>query len=76
MKKKREMPSIVRGVFSNKDGVSLQVVDGERGELFQLTLSWKEMEQLCRKIGTKRPIGDLPRKVSNTIREMMETEPE
>lgn len=76
MARKKNPIAIIRTVTTHEQYIQFTVADGIKGTFHMWQISWDEMERFCRKNGSSRPLGDLPRGVSHGVRHMMETDPE
>lgn len=66
--------NLLRQVLVNEQGVCLNVVDAKTGHFYMYTIPWRKLEAFVRKHGEKIPLGEMPRRLSNDIHGMMESE--
>lgn len=65
--------STVVTVMSNKIHVQIHAVDYEALEVFTVTMTYKELEEFARKHGEKDQLNKIHGKISNAIRESLES---
>jgi hypothetical protein len=71
-----ELKPTMTTLSATSDGVLAQVIDGPSGRVFQLFLSWKELEVYVREHGKDMTFGDFQKGGSKGFRDMMEMDPE
>lgn len=70
---KRAKRSVFRQVVVTETHVVFGIIDGRTGKAHMYKLDWDEMEEFVKKHGDELPAGDLPRRVSGHVRDLMES---
>lgn len=68
------MGNVVRQVITTESRVAFVVVDPSAGVAFTYEMTWDKFEEFVRTHGEQLPAGQLPRKLSNYLRDGMESE--
>lgn len=68
------MGNVLRQVVTTESHIYLGIIDTSSGVAFKYGMTWDKLEEFVRMHGEQLPAGELPRKMSDYLRDGMESE--